>query len=36
MTELPYIVQCFLALLEQLPSFVDLIVRHAVEILGAM
>jgi len=36
MSELPYFVQCLMALLEQLPSFVDLIVRHAVEILSAM
>jgi len=36
MTELPYFVQCILALLEELPSFLDLIVRHAISILNAM
>jgi len=36
MTELPYLVQCVLALLEKFPSFLDLIVRHAVEILSAV
>ena len=36
MSELPYFVQCILALLEELPSFLDLIVRHAISILNAM
>jgi hypothetical protein len=36
MQELPYFLQCLLALLEEVPSFLDLIVRHAVAILNAM
>jgi len=34
MSELPYFVQCILALLEQVPSFLDLIVRHAISIVS--
>jgi hypothetical protein len=36
MYDLPYIVECLLALLKEFPSFVDLIIRHAVSILNAM
>ena len=31
-----YILECTLALLKDFPSFVDIIVRHALEILSAM
>jgi len=36
MHELPYFVECLMALAKELPSFVDLIIRHIVEILNAM
>ena len=36
MYELPYFMECLLALLKEFPSFVDLIVRQIVEILNAM
>jgi hypothetical protein len=36
MTEFPHFVECLLALLKEVPSFLDLIVRHAIEILSAM
>jgi len=36
MTELPYFVECLLALLKELPSFLDIVVRHAIAILSAM
>ena len=36
MFEFPYIVECALALLREVPSFIDLIVRHAISILGAV
>jgi len=36
MYDLPYIVECLLALLKEFPSFVDLIVRHIVQILSAV
>jgi hypothetical protein len=31
-----FFVECILKLLEELPSFVDLVVRHAISILSAM
>lgn len=36
MYELPFILECFLALAKEFPSFVDIIVRRVVEILSAM
>jgi len=36
MYELPYIVECLLALLKEFPSFVDIIVRHIVQIISAV
>jgi hypothetical protein len=36
MSEFPYFVNCLLALAKELPSFIDLFVRHALNILGAM
>jgi len=31
-----FILDCIYALLAEIPSFVDLIVRHAISILGAL
>jgi hypothetical protein len=31
-----FALECFLALAEELPSFLDIIVRHIAEILNAM
>ena len=31
-----FILECILALLAELPSFVDIVVRHAIDILSAM
>ena len=31
-----FALECVLALLKELPSFIDIIVRHAIEILSAM
>ena len=36
MSEFPYFVECLLALLKEVPSFLDLIVRHAISILSAV
>jgi hypothetical protein len=36
MFELPYFVECILALLKDFPTFLDIVVRHAIEILSAM
>jgi len=36
MYELPYIGECLLALLKEFPSFVDIIVRHIVQIISAV
>jgi len=36
MSEFPYIVECLLALAKELPNFLDLIVRHIVQILSAV
>ena len=36
MYELPYFVECLLALLKEFPSFLDIVVRHAIEILSAL
>jgi hypothetical protein len=36
MAELPYLVQCALALLKEVPDFLDMIVRYAISILSAV
>ena len=36
MFELPYFVECLLALLKEFPSFLDIVVRHAIQILSAV
>ena len=36
MYELPYFVEGLLALLKEFPSFLDIVVRHAIEILSAL
>ena len=36
MYEFPYFMECLLAILKEVPSFLDLIVRHAISILNAM
>jgi len=36
MYEFPYVVECLLALARELPSFIELIVRHIVEIIKAV
>ena len=36
MSEFPYIVECLLALFKEVPNFLDMIIRHAISILGAV
>ena len=31
-----FILECILALLKEFPSFLDIVVRHAIEILSAL
>lgn len=36
MYDIPYLLECLLALLKEVPNFLDLIVRYAVEIISAV
>ena len=36
MQELPYFLQCLLALLKEFPTFLDMVVRYAIQILSAV